>query len=857
MSKGKLPPPDLAGLIKILANGHSYHKHARGVTNESGFPEHRKHVNVFLNRNIVTGVSSLDKDGAEKSYGRIIEDVTSKQGLKSYLDKFFKSSSTSGFAHSDGKQFILYNSADNVMVILNDGGKDLGTIYRPRDEAAHWKEKIDNGKQFALANGTIEPKIITGAKISELTDTFIKGIANQPSKYNHRLGVANGELFEKEVNGTTVTVTDSLNEGPKASYISPSQGISKSSLSQSSSSVSATGSSNATKIVDEAVDKADNATKAAIAAKLGKLGIVTSVGLTAVIAGFIDEAHGAKRESAELFLKSGAIDKDTFDKYILLNRKVEKMMHVENVAGQGWAFIATTPIVEAKAASDFSKFSKAHHLAPEVHKALGMSMFDGKSTIGQFADAAFKAIPNKKEGAPKILHTLIDSKNGVVKADNNLTELKEKISPKDLGGSNLKAIISARESLPEAAKDKVNATVTYSKQFQKTFSNPEAAKDIINTVLNKMSPKILLDMTVASARKTLKQPNVNPLIRDLAESQEKQSRLEVKKENIDKQLASIKNGKSTISKFTEVVFSVLPSNKESVPKSLHPLIDSRNAVIKAGENLTKRVSNSVPDDGPMWGSYSRNIENKKEGVVSAQWDKAKAKLDYSKQFQQAFTDPAAAKYLASQMPKHLMPDKNTSTFIKNAAEVQLRQSGLELKKISIKTQLDESKALNHALENKLSKQPEMVKHYIVNHLSNQKSAKTVEIDSKKKIQGKPQKKLPSSEEKKETNKQTGKLESTDNIKSYRSLSSAEKSQYLPGQAWKQLGFLPQAGEKGQRFAMRDVRGEDKPLRLYSANAVHAADPNDKRDPAQVSLQTHKKIGQMRSQNRNQEPEMDV
>ncbi len=475
-------------------------------------------------------------------------------------------------------------------------------------------------------------------------------------------------------------------------------------------------------------------------------------------------------------------------------------------------------------------------------------MFDGKSTIGQFSDAVFEAIPNKKEGAPKSLHALIDSKRVLIKANNHLNELRLEITPSDLGGSNLKAIMRAKESLPEAAKDKVTATVAFAKQFQKTFSDPEAAKDLGNKVLNKMSPKVLLDLTVALARSTQKQANVNPLIRSLAESQEKQSSFEVKKTNIDKQLISYKDGESTMSKFTAAAFEVLPSKKEFVPKSLHALIDSKIAVQKAGQNLTKMANDLLPS-GPMVGSYLKDIKNAKEDIADAQWDKANAKLDYSKQFHKAVSDPIAIKYLASRLPKNLIPKTSENTFMKNVADIQVRQSGLEVKKIGIEKQLEDSKELTRTLEKKLSSQPDIVKNYIIKQMGNKKPAKTLETD--------PQKTLNNNEEKSGTNSKKGKLESTGTVIRYRSLSSAEKKQYLPAQAWKQLGFLPQDGEKGDKFAMRNARGEEKQLQLYSANSVRAEDLSDKRDPAQVSLQYQKQVAQIQPQKQKQSQEMDV
>lgn len=69
--------------------------------------------------------------------------------------------------------------------------------------------------------------------------------------------------------------------------------------------------------------------------------------------------------------------------------------------------------------------------------------------------------------------------------------------------------------------------------------------------------------------------------------------------------------------------------------------------------------------------------------------------------------------------------------------------------------------------------------------------------------------------------------------------------------------MPNEGEKGERFAMKNSQGEEKILKMYSANTVHAADMNDKCDPAQVSHQYQKQVAQMRSSSRSQRSEMEA
>ena len=273
-------------------------------------------------------------------------------------------------------------------------------------------------------------------------------------------------------------------------------------------------------MVDEAVNKADEAEKAAKAAKLGKLGLLTSVGVTAAVAVFIDSTHSAQRETAEYFLKIGLLKPDAYKAYIELNKSVEKMMQAENIAGQGWLFVVTTPIVESKAANMFSKYSQKYNLSPQVHKALGMSMLDGKSTIGKFAAAAYDAIPNKKEGAPKSINGLIDAKNAVDKARLQYTKAElEKVveMPAKIFAFTINKKLAQPVDLSEAKQNVVNSKIAYTKQLQKAFSDPGIAKYLIN----KIPKDVLLDMTVTTARSSRDKENVSSLVKNLGDYQEK------------------------------------------------------------------------------------------------------------------------------------------------------------------------------------------------------------------------------------------------------------------------------------------------------------------------------------------------
>ena len=272
----------------------------------------------------------------------------------------------------------------------------------------------------------------------------------------------------------------------------------------------------AVNLTDDAAElaaKGSGFIKAARGLKLTKLGIVTGVAVTGAIAVLIHKAHESQRDAAGSLLKSGKISQDVHDEYIELNHDVEKMMQSENIAGQGWAFLITTPAVEAKAAAMFSKFSEKHNLSPEIHKMLGMSLFDSKSTIGKFADATMDAVPLKKEDMPEGMHALIDAKKEVKKAN----AMVGRAAMGHRGGGDM--------SVPEAKENLARVQEKYNVELRKAFSDPESAKILIDRI----PEKAMLNMTVAMARGTQEDPSAHPLIRQLGEFQNKLDSLDGKK----------------------------------------------------------------------------------------------------------------------------------------------------------------------------------------------------------------------------------------------------------------------------------------------------------------------------------------
>ena len=140
--------------------------------------------------------------------------------------------------------------------------------------------------------------------------------------------------------------------------------------------------------------------------RMAKLSWVGGVALTGGVAALIHYAHSSQRDLATKLHESGELSDEAFEEYITLNRGVETEMQTENAAGQGWFFLITTPAVEASARAQFNEFSAKHNLSPELHKALGMSLFDGDSLAGKFAQEAIDVVPDKMSEMDPEFHDL-------------------------------------------------------------------------------------------------------------------------------------------------------------------------------------------------------------------------------------------------------------------------------------------------------------------------------------------------------------------------------------------------------------------------------------------------------------------
>ena len=247
---------------------------------------------------------------------------------------------------------------------------------------------------------------------------------------------------------------------------------------------------NALPELSELVDEAEALRLAARSARLAKLGIATSVVATVGVAGLIDYAFGAQRDVAEQLYAAGQLNDAQYAEYLELNQEIEMMMQAENVAGQGWLFLATTPLAEARAREMFDAFSNKHNLSQELHDMLGMSLFDGLSVRGQIAENIFEVIPSTitAETDPALME-LIEAKQAVLSAQSAYWEVYRQAVPPTIHVAPFPSIFGthlAAQSVPEvqAASDAIDAAKTqYQYAFDDALSHPDGAMalaDLLN-----------------------------------------------------------------------------------------------------------------------------------------------------------------------------------------------------------------------------------------------------------------------------------------------------------------------------------------------------------------------------------------
>lgn len=244
---------------------------------------------------------------------------------------------------------------------------------------------------------------------------------------------------------------------------------------------------NALPELSELVDEAEALRLAARSARLGKLGIATSVVATVGVAGLLDYAFGAQRDVAEQLHATGQLNDAQYAEYLELNQEIEAMMQAENVAGQGWIFLATTPLAEAHARDLFDAFSNKHNLSQELHDMLGMSLFDGLSVRGQIAENTFEAIPSAITAETNsALTDLIEAKQAVLSAQNAYWDIYRQAAPPTVHVAPFSSGLGTHlfiEALPEvqAASEAIDAAKThYQYAFDEALSHPDGTAALAN-----------------------------------------------------------------------------------------------------------------------------------------------------------------------------------------------------------------------------------------------------------------------------------------------------------------------------------------------------------------------------------------
>ncbi len=248
-----------------------------------------------------------------------------------------------------------------------------------------------------------------------------------------------------------------------------------------------------------AVNAATDAMKAGKAGgKMAKLTWVGGAALTGGVAALIHWAHSSQRDLAGDLNKNGELSDEAYKEYLELNTKVETEMQTENLAGQGWLFLATTPAVEASARSQFDEFSAKHGLSPELHKALGMSLFDGTSLGGKFAQEAIDIVPDKMSDMDPEFHQLWRATENMRDAQQayNMAHIPLFESYKDGVVYSHEFKMQRLERQGETDQWLKEAKLEQQKEFARLLDDPKTG----NKLLAMMPQDVLMDMVEETAK---------------------------------------------------------------------------------------------------------------------------------------------------------------------------------------------------------------------------------------------------------------------------------------------------------------------------------------------------------------------
>lgn len=275
------------------------------------------------------------------------------------------------------------------------------------------------------------------------------------------------------------------------------------------------------------------------AAKVTKMGVITTVAGTTAAVALTSAAHAQQRELAADILKQefpydqypeGSPEYEqmreryetALEEYRDLNIDVERLMNADAVGNQ---FLITIPFgiaaTEKYAQSTFEAFSNRWNLSEQAHQALGMSMFDGRSLRGEFALQVGDAIPDTMGELPASLHALWAAKQEMDRAQNIY----------DLRSRNHRMHRPQREAWQArkeaAAEDLREAEAEYQKEFEAVFSDPQAAAEL----LSRLDPEMIFEMVETTARFNFE--DAPPIIKRMGELQNEIADIEERLEKLN------------------------------------------------------------------------------------------------------------------------------------------------------------------------------------------------------------------------------------------------------------------------------------------------------------------------------------
>ncbi len=310
----------------------------------------------------------------------------------------------------------------------------------------------------------------------------------------------------------------------------------------------------ATKI-SELADEVKEARFAARTMKLGKLGVVTSAAVTVGVAGLLKYSFSLQRDLADQLL-----DGKAHEDYIKLNQEIETMMLVENFGAQGFAFLLTTPALEAVVREKFKNFSDKY-LSPEQHDMLRMSMFDGISSQEKFAKEIMHSLPENHANCPTELQELWNAREAII-------SLKMPTrGSKDVWKSQM-----------ELAKEEYNA------EFKNVMKDPAAAKKLISGVPDELKVEII----AITARSD--DTNQHPEIQLLADLQEQLSNTAGTKVNAERR-----------ADLRQAIFDTkesLVSQKDVLNQYVNEYFDTKNALTDKQNMQIAQATSSIDNLSP-------------------------------------------------------------------------------------------------------------------------------------------------------------------------------------------------------------------------------------------------------------------